>query len=92
MFSTRDPSPSRTLLSQSSGVKEGEWSSLSHPVLSLHSGGNVAVISQDKLFLLRWVQTPSAAPWGRGERSVLRGYRIEDLGQKKGDTSDLAGL
>ncbi|XP_036012740.1 Y-box-binding protein 2 isoform X4 [Mus musculus] len=35
-------------------MKEGQWLSLSHPVLSLHSGGNVAVISKDKLFLLRW--------------------------------------
>lgn len=67
LFSTRDPSPNRTL-SQSSGMKEGQWLSLSHPVLSLHSGGNVAVISKDKLFLLRWVQTPSAARWGRGRR------------------------
>lgn len=72
LFCTRDPSPNRTL-SQSSGMKEGQWLSLSHPVLSLHSGGNVAVISKDKLFLLRWVQTPSAAPGG-GEKGgvVLR--------------------
>ena len=32
-------------------------------------------------------------PLGGGEKGViLRGYRIEDLGQKKGDTSDLAVL
>lgn len=32
-------------------------------------------------------------PLGGGEKGViLRGHRIEDLGQKKGDTSGLAGL